>query len=99
MSLCKRISDGEIMKEIPVSLYKELSARLSSIILRARDKDALPVDLVKTIIFLWRQDQLESSAGVEALLKAAEIVAPEETSRLLSELGIERVEKILSRAH
>lgn len=78
------------MKEVPVSLYGELSSRLSSIVLSAKDKDALPVGLVKTVIFLWRQDQLQSKAGVEALLKAAEIVNPEETSRLLSELGLKK---------
>lgn len=88
----------EVMKEVPVSLYGELSSRLSSIVLSAKDKDALPVDLVKTIIFLWRQDQLQSKAGVEALLKAAEIVSPEETSRVLSELGLKKVEIALRKA-
>ncbi len=85
----------EALKDIPVSLYGELSAKLSSILLGASNKDALPIDLVKRIIFLWRQDQLNSKAGVEALLRAAEMLSPEEVSKLLNELGLQRVAKAL----
>lgn len=96
MSLPRTYSGMEkIIEDIPVSLYKEVSARLSSIVLSARNKDALPTDLVKRIIFLWRQDQLESKAGVRALLEAAEILSPEDTSKLLSELGLQKLAKAL----
>jgi hypothetical protein len=71
MSLDRAVS------EIPLSLRDVLSKRLVEIILGTSERDAVPVELAKRIIYLWRQDQLESEAGIRTLLQAAMMVDSE----------------------
>ena len=77
------------MEGIPSSLHRDLSKKLVAIVLGARDRDAVPTELARKIIYIWRQDQLASKTGITALLEAALIVNAEATYTLLDELGLQ----------
>jgi hypothetical protein len=76
------------MEDVPTSLLDDLSKKLVTIVLESRDKNAVPTELAKKIIYLWRQDQLASKTGIEALLSGSLKVDAEATYRLLDELGL-----------
>lgn len=80
-----------IVEGIPNSLYGDLSKRLVNIVLGTKDKKAVPAELAKKIIYLWRQDQLASPTGIMTLLEAAVIVDADETYRCLEDLGLQEV--------
>ena len=80
-----------IVEGIPNSLHRDLSKKLVAIGLGARDRDAVPTELAKKIIYIWRQDQLASKTGITALLEAALIVNAEATYTLLDELGLQEL--------
>lgn len=80
-----------VVEGIPNSLYEDLSKRLVSLVLGTQDKDAVPADLAKKIIYLWRQDQLASPTGIATLLEAAAMVNADETYSTLDELGLQEV--------
>lgn len=80
-----------IVDGIPKSLCDDLSKKLVNIVLGARDKDAVPTELAKKIIYIWRQDQLASKTGIEALLEAALMVDADVTSKILEDLGLHEV--------
>ena len=80
-----------MIEQIPVSLYKNLSDRLVGIILDSKDKDAVSTELTKKIIYLWRQDQLASPAGLETLIQAAISVDSEATVKILDDLGLQQI--------
>ena len=77
-----------IVNGIPKSLHGDLYRKLVAIVLGTRDKDAIPTELAKKIIYLWRQDQLASKTGITAMLEAALMVDGDATSELLDELGL-----------
>jgi len=89
MSLDRAVS------EIPLSLRDVLAKRLVEIILGTSERDAVPVELAKRIIYLWRQDQLESDAGIKTLLEASVIVDAEATAGVLRELGLQEIYAVL----
>lgn len=80
-----------VVEGIPNSLYEDLSKKLVGLVLGTQDKDAVPTDLAKKIIYLWRQDQLASPTGLVALLDAAVMVNSEVTYSALNELGLQEV--------
>ena len=80
-----------VVEGIPNSLYEDLSKKLVGLVLGTQDKDAVPTDLAKKIIYLWRQDQLASPAGLVALLDAAVMVDSEVTYSALDKLGLQEV--------
>jgi len=80
-----------IVENVPASLQGDLSKKLVSIVLGTKEKDAIPTDLAKKIIYLWRQDQLASKVGVQALLEAAQMVDAETTYKLLDDLGLKEL--------
>jgi hypothetical protein len=47
--------------------------------------------LAKKIIYLWRQDQLATKTGIEALIEGAIKVDASMTFQLLDELGLAEV--------
>lgn len=77
-----------IVDSIPKALFDDLSRRLVDVVLGTMDKDAVPTELAKKIIYIWRQDQLASKTGIEALLEAAFMVSPEATSEIFDDLGL-----------
>ena len=77
--------------KIPVSLYKSLSDKLTSVILDSEDKNAVSTDLTKKIIYLWRQDQLSTPAGIETLIQAASSVDQTVTVKILEDLGLQEI--------
>lgn len=77
------------MEGIPTSLHDDLSKRLVSIVLGTKDRDTVPTELAKKIIYIWRQDQLASKTGIKSLLEAALLVDSEATYVLLGELGLQ----------
>lgn len=79
-----------VVASIPVSLRNILSKKLVTIILSTKEKDIVPVELAKRIIFLWQKDQLDSEAGIRTLLEAAFIVDAEATSQLFVEFGLQK---------
>jgi hypothetical protein len=80
-----------VVDGVPDSLYEDLSKKLVGIVLGAQDKDAVPTELAKKIIYLWRQDQLASPTGLVALLDAGVMVDSEVTYSALDELGLQEV--------
>ena len=79
------------LERIPSSLHGDLSKKLVAIVLNSKDKDAVPTELAKKIIYLWRQDQLATRTGIEALIEGAIKVDASMTFQLLDELGLEEV--------
>lgn len=84
-----------VVERIPNSLYGDLSKRLVNLVLGTQDKNAVPAELAKKIIYLWRQDQLASTTGVMTLLEAAITVDAEATYASLDELGLKEVTVVL----
>jgi hypothetical protein len=80
-----------VVDGVPDSLYEDLSKKLVGIVLGTQDKDAVPTELAKKIIYLWRQDQLASPTGLVALLDAGVMVDSEKTYSTLDELGLQEV--------
>jgi len=80
-----------VVDAIPISLRGELSKRLIDIVLGAERRDSIPTELAKKIIYLWRQDQLASRAGIQALLEAALMVDAEATFQVCESLGLKEV--------
>lgn len=78
-----------IVEDVPTSLHSDLSKKLVAIVLGTRDKDVIPTELAKKIIYLWRQDQLASKTGIMAMLEAALVVNAESTYQILDELGLQ----------
>lgn len=83
------------VERIPNSLHQDLSKRLVNLVLGTKDKDAVPAELAKKIIYLWRQDQLASTTGIATLLDAAVMVDAVATYNYLDELGLKEVIKAL----
>ena len=79
------------LEDIPSSLLDDLSKKLVAIVLESKDKNAVPPELAKKIIYLWRQDQLASTTGIEALLNGSITIDPEATYKLLIELGLQEL--------
>jgi hypothetical protein len=80
-----------MLEKIPSSLHGDLSKKLVEIVLNSNDKDAVPTELAKKIIYLWRQDQLATRTGIEALIEGAIKVDASMTFQLLDELGLAEV--------
>jgi len=80
-----------MIEQIPVSLYKNLSDKLIKVILDSEDKDAVSTEMTKKIIYLWRQDQLATPAGLETLIQAASSVDVDVTAKILDDLGLQQI--------
>lgn len=80
-----------LVDKIPVSLHETLSGRLVNIILDSDRKDAVSTELAKKIIYLWRQDQLATPAGVRIMLDAAVMSNAERAYEILDELGLQEI--------
>jgi len=80
-----------LVEDIPHSLYDGLSKRLVEIVLETGDRNAVPAELAKKIIYLWRQDQLTSKTGIATMLEAAMLVDAEATGQILGEFGLQEV--------
>ena len=85
------VTKVEAVNIIPVSLYKTLSDKLVSIILDAKNRDAISSESTKKIIYLWRQDQLASPTGIETLLSAGINVDQSAVEKILDNLGLQQV--------
>jgi hypothetical protein len=81
----------ETIEKIPVSLHKNLSDKLVSIILDSDDRNAISAEETKKIIYLWRQDQLASPTGIETLLHAGVKVDQAAIEKILGDLGLQEV--------
>lgn len=86
-----------VVEGIPSSLHGDLSKKLVGIVLGTQHKDAIPAELAKKIIYLWRQDQLASPTGLLALIEAAVMVDDAATYSALDELGLKEVAVALKR--
>jgi len=80
-----------IVEGIPASLHKNISKKLVAIVLGTRDKDSIPTELAKKIIYLWRQDQLATKTGIAAMLEASVLVDAESTYQILDEMGLQEL--------
>jgi len=79
------------LERVPSSLYGDLSKKLVEVVLNSKEKDAVPTELAKKIIYLWRQDQLATQTGIETLIEGAIKVDASMTFQLLDELGLQEV--------
>lgn len=80
-----------VIESIPTSLRGDLSKKLIGIVTGSQDKNAIPTELAKKIIYLWRRDQMAAPVGLMALLEGAMMVDAEETHNVLDELGLSQV--------
>jgi len=79
------------VEKIPSSLLGDLSKNLVNIVLGAKDKNAVPTDLAKKVIYLWRQDQLATVTGLTTLMEVSLMVDAEETYSTLDKLGLQEI--------
>ncbi len=91
------INMEKAVENIPISLYGDISKRLIDIVLGTQEKNAIPTDLAKKIIYLWRQDQLATPTGLTALVEASMKVNTSKTCFALEELGLQKVVLALQR--
>ena len=87
------------MDKIPKSLHENLSKNLINIVLSTDNKNAVPSDLAKKVIYLWRQDQLTSPTGIQTMLEAAALADSNATCDCLEELGLKEVAILLKNIH
>lgn len=80
-----------VVDTIPRALWEDLSKKLVNIVLGTQDKNAVPAELAKKIIYLWRQDQLASPTGITTLIEAATKVDAEVVYSTMDELGLQAV--------
>jgi hypothetical protein len=80
-----------VVEGIPASLYENLSKNLIEIVLGTQDKNAVPADIAKKVIYLWRQDQLATPTGVSTLMEAAVMVDANATYSTLDKLGLPEI--------
>ena len=85
------------IESIPKSLYENISKRLIGIVLGTQKKNAIPTDLAKKIIYLWRQDQLTTPIGLTSLIEAAMKVDASNTYVALDDLGLHHIALALQR--
>ena len=84
-----------VVEGIPNSLHGDLSKKLIDIVLSTQDKNAVPAELAKKIIYLWRQEQIASLTGILSLLEASVMVDAEATYSVLDELGLQETTAVL----
>jgi len=84
-----------VVEGIPNSLHGDLSKKLIDIVLSTQDKNAVPAELAKKIIYLWRQEQIASLTGILSLLEASVMVDAEATYSVLDELGLQETISVL----
>ena len=84
-----------VVEGIPNSLHGDLSKKLIDIVLGTQDKNAVPAELAKKIIYLWRQEQIASLTGILSLLEASVMVDSEATYSALDELGLQETTAVL----
>ena len=84
-----------VVEGIPNSLHGDLSKKLIDIVLGTQDKNAVPAELAKKIIYLWRQEQIASLTGILSLLEASVMVDAEATYSVLDELGLQETTSVL----
>jgi len=84
-----------VMDKIPKSLHENLSKNLINIVLSAENRNAVPSELAKRVIYLWRQDQLASPTGIQTMLEAASLADTGATCDCLEELGLKEVAILL----
>ncbi|MEE8570529.1 MAG: hypothetical protein V3S97_06005 [Candidatus Bathyarchaeia archaeon] len=84
-----------VVEGIPNSLHGDLSKKLIDIVLSTQDKNAVPAELAKKIIYLWRQEQIASLTGILSLLEASVMVDAEATYSVLDELGLQETTSVL----
>jgi len=79
------------IETIPESLLGDISTKLIDVVLTSQDRNAVPTQLAKRVIYLWRQDQLATKTGVSTLIDAAIKVDADKTYWILDELGLQKV--------
>ena len=84
-----------VVEGIPNSLHGDLSKKLIDIVLGTQDKNAVPAELAKKIIYLWRQEQIASLTGILTLLEASVMVNSEATYSALDELGLQETTAVM----
>ncbi len=77
------------VENIPSSLRGDLSKNLVNIVLGSKDKNAVPAELAKKVLYLWRQDQLATVTGLTTLMEVSLMVDAEETYSTLDKLGLQ----------
>jgi hypothetical protein len=85
------INMEKAVENIPISLYGDISKRLIDIVLGTQEKNSIPTDLAKKIIYLWRQDQLTTLIGITTLIEASMKVDTSKTYLALEKLGLQKV--------
>ena len=85
----KDMSEKDLVRMIPVSLYGTISKRLIEIVLETEKTGSIPTSLAKSILYLWQRDQLENETGIEKLLEAAMLVEPDKTVAFFQEVGLQ----------
>ncbi len=82
------------IKEIPHSLYDDLSERLISFLLVDPNSNTISIDTLNKITHLMQLDQLATEKGIRVLTEAAISLDVESTCNIYNELGLQDIIKI-----
>ncbi|MEM2439959.1 MAG: hypothetical protein QW493_01930 [Candidatus Bathyarchaeia archaeon] len=85
----------KIARNIPASLWNEISEKLVDMVLNSQNASKMPSDLAKTILYYWQRDQLATEVGLQRLLEASVMLEPEKTISLMEELGLPQIVAML----
>jgi len=93
---------GSLVKKIVDAMPKDLLADASMCVLDAilvsKKGDKMPSALAKELLYLCKNNQLNSRPGLAVLLEAALAMDPEETKRSLSNKGLASIAEKLPSA-
>ncbi len=78
----------DILKHIPQQAASPLHKTLIDIILKSKNAQALPPNLAKSLLNMYRADRLESPEGAKTLLEASILLEKEKTAEKLQELNL-----------
>ena len=87
-----------VARNIPASLWNEVSEKLVDIVLNSQNASKMPSELAKAILHHRQRGELNSEAGLRCLLKASMILEPEKTISLMEELGLSEIVAMLKEA-
>jgi len=86
----------ELVRSIPKPLWDPLSVKFMDILLEAKETDAIPSSVAKTILYYWQRDQLASEAGLITLFKTVVEANPERALGVIDDFGLEEIKLAIS---
>ena len=86
----------ELVRSIPKPMRESLSEKFMDLLLEAKEADAVPSSVAKTILYYWQRDQLASEAGLTTLFKTVVEADPEKALGIIDDFGLEEIKLAIS---